>query len=59
MTTAAASSVTMFKNIVGEGKDYPIGVIGHSAKQQWLSPISLLKGVQANYDVYELLATWA
>lgn len=59
MTTAGASSVTMFKNIVGEGKDYPIGVIGHSAKQQWLSPISLLKGVQANYDVYELLATWA
>jgi hypothetical protein len=32
LTTDQASSVTMFKTLVGEGKDYQIGIIGHSAK---------------------------
>jgi hypothetical protein len=58
LTADQSSSVTMFKNIVGEGKDYQIGIIGHSAKQQWLNTVTELKGPQANHDVFQMLTTW-
>lgn len=58
LTADQASSVTMFKGIVGEGKDYQIGIVGHTAKQQWLNSVSLQKGIHANHDVFQMLTTW-
>jgi hypothetical protein len=53
-----AGSIRMFKGMVGEGKDYLIGIIGHSARQVWLSPISQEKGAIANHDVFRMLSKW-
>ena len=46
--------------MIGKKSDYDIGVMGHSAiPSKWLYPISLMKGSQRNFDVYEMVASYA
>lgn len=43
----------------GEKSLYKCGVIGHSQKHEWLSPVSALKGAEKNMDVWKAIATYA
>ena len=55
-----ARSRSAFESMLGKDGKYDIGVMGHSAiPSKWLFPVSLLKGSQKNFDVYEMLAEYA
>lgn len=55
-----AKSRSAFESMIGKTAEYDIGVMGHSAiPSKWLYPVSLLKGSQKNFDVYEMLARYA
>lgn len=43
----------------GQKSLYSCGVIGHTQKHEWLSPMSTYKGAQKNTDVWQVIATYA
>jgi hypothetical protein len=55
-----AKSRSAFESMIGKTTKYDIGVMGHSAiPSKWLYPVSLMKGSQKNFDVYEMLTQYA
>jgi hypothetical protein len=46
--------------MIGKTSEYDVGVMGHSAiPSKWIYPVSLMKGSQKNFDVYEMIAQYA
>jgi iron uptake system EfeUOB component EfeO/EfeM len=43
----------------GQKPLYKCGVIGHTQKHEWLSPVSAFKGANKNIDVWKAIATYA
>jgi hypothetical protein len=60
LTQNLASARKLYLSLFqGEEPKFKAGVIGHTQKHEWHSPVTNLKGAMKNLDVWELVASYA